>query len=84
MDHQIRQVVPSAIQTEELEVEHVRYPRDRKPVSGVRGGKRPAQSGQRQAVLNMSVADNCLAVVEVDEFKIVYLKVHDQSESRER
>ena len=84
MDHHIGKVLPTAIQAEELEVEHVRYPGDGKPVSRVSRGKSPAQSSERQAVLNMAVADNSFAVVEVDEFEIVNLKIDDQSQDRER
>ncbi len=58
-----------AAQAKKLAVQHVREPRDGKPVGGFAGSQRPFETRLREAATDMGVAGHILGIVEIDEVK---------------
>jgi len=70
MKQEIYKMMRTGIHSEQLTVQHVRYPCQRMPVGGVKGGTRPNEVVRRQSFLNMKVISDIFSVIKKDEVKI--------------
>ena len=63
-------MLPAGFCSEDLNVEHMRKPRQRMPIAHVPGGKRPGNSVARQPLLNMKIVADVAGIVVIDEIKM--------------
>ena len=77
------QVVAPRVQAEELNVGHVRQPRERVPVVDVGGGKGPHEAVHGQPPPDDRVIGDIVVVVEADEAVIDHRAVDDQRQTHD-
>ena len=82
--HRARQMVRAGVEAEELDVEHVREPRQGMPVPGVSGGQRPRYGSSVQPARHCGVLADVLGVVEVHELVVPRGRVHERTRGDER
>jgi len=74
----IREVVPSRLQSEELNIQHMGNPCHRMPVRDITGRECPSNPFHRNTVLNMNVFCYVFRIVEIDEIEIFDLPEYHQ------
>ena len=67
MQQQVGQVMALGLQMIELEIDDVGYPRQRMPIGGVAGGEGPFEALPVQALLDVRVQHDVIAIVIVDK-----------------
>jgi hypothetical protein len=75
--------MPTAVETEELTVEHVREPGEGKPVSVVEGGESPDDAGPRETAEYLRVFRDVDGVVEAYECVAPHLEIHGENGDEE-
>ncbi len=80
MEKHVGDVVPPALQPEELAIQHVRQPGEREPVGGVARRERPLNALERDALAHVGIAGNGIGVVEIDEIEMPDLAIHGESD----
>src|SRR5215469_15528468 len=67
MEADVREVMPTAVETEKLVIQHVRKPGQRKPVRIAKSSEGPGQTIPRQTGTNLRVFGDINGIVETDE-----------------
>lgn len=67
MEADVGEVMPTAVETEKLVIQHVRKPGQRKPVRIAKSSEGPGQTIPRQTGTNLRVFGDIDAIVETDE-----------------
>ena len=67
MAHQIGGVMPAGAQPEQLHIQHMRKPRQRMPVAGMKMAERPDHARPRQPVQHLRILEDILRVVIIGE-----------------
>ena len=79
----VHHVMRAGVDAEELDVHHVRDPRERMPVAGITGCERPLDIGGRETGDDVRVLDHVLRVVEVDEVVVANGRVDEERQRGE-
>ena len=74
---------PPGVQTEKLNVDHMRQPGERVPVVDVGGGKGPDKAVQGQPPPDDRIIGDIVVVIEADEAVIDHPAVDDQRQNRD-
>ena len=80
MQQQTCQMVPRRLEVEPLAIQHVRHPRQRMPIAGIKGLERPGHAGPRQPPLDMRVARDVQLVVVKQELMGADWPIHGQGD----
>src|SRR5208337_494471 len=59
--------MPPGMHPEELEIQHVREPGQRVPVSGMQGGESPGEPLISKAILDRGIFSDVYAIIEIDK-----------------
>ena len=65
----VDQVMPAGVEAEQLDVQHVRKPGQRKPVRRLGGRERPLHAGRRHALAHVRIGGNVIGIVKIDEIE---------------
>ena len=82
MQEHIGQVLRATVEPEDLDVEHIRNPGERKPVRGVAGCEGPLEAVEGQAVADVRVLGDVDGIVEVDELEVVNLRIQAKNDGQ--
>src|SRR5437879_1668976 len=74
------QMMACSMQTINLAIEHVREPRQRVPVAGIKSGKSPGNASPTQACLNTAILRYILLIVIIQKFMVPALPEHGQGD----
>src|SRR5438046_3004829 len=75
--------VPAGVETEELDVDHMRDPGERMPVRRVHRGGGPGDVRDRQSAVDVIVLDHVVGIIEADEWVMEALRVDDHYDEGE-
>jgi hypothetical protein len=78
MNKHVYQVMPARIESEYLDIKHVRDPRNRVPIAGMEFGESPDKTLGGQAVNDVSVLCDIAGIVIVNEIKSLHLPIDDE------
>jgi len=68
MEQHVDAVMCTGVQSEQLNVRHMRQPGERVPVTGVTRGEGPSYVIERQTSANVDILDDVVHVVVVEKF----------------
>ena len=88
MEQDVYEVVRPWIESEQLDIQHMRQPCQRMPVGRVGRGERPDEAFSGQACSYVGIFEDVLPVIEVHELVTAYLPVNcegndDQEQARQ-
>jgi hypothetical protein len=76
MENDTRYMMSACAQSIQLDVEHMRNPCERMPISRCASGERPLDTIPRDTPQDVCIFDDILSVVQVNEFEVSSLRVH--------
>ena len=71
--------MPSRVEPEDLDIEHVREARHRKPVRRLRRREGPPDASGRYAPAHVSVGGNVIGIVKIDEIVALDRQIGDEN-----